>query len=83
MSSNDGDILLPRAAWSAQNGRARIAAFVPITLALAGVAAILLGGLSVRGPETAVASVTGVDPIVTGSIVSDEQRRHALEMLDR
>lgn len=47
--------------------RRRFAAFVPITLAMAGMAAILLGRVTVHeigGPDFA----EGVDPVITGSI---------------
>ena len=82
MTSHHSDILLPKAAWGSAIGRTRIAPFVPITLALIGVGAILFGGISVRPANTATASVGAIDPMTTGSIVTPEQRR-ALEMLDR
>ena len=44
----------------------RLTAFIPITLALVGVAAILAGGISARSRE--VASRVTVDTMVTGSI---------------
>lgn len=86
MTSSLSDILLPRAAWSTPKGRSRAAAFVPITLALVGVAAILFGGVSARidtGGHAHAAAVTDVDPVITGSIRAPEDRRRALQMLDR
>lgn len=81
MTSHHSDILLPRAAWGTTAGRSRLIAFVPIAVALVGVGAILLGGISARiGDERASASA--VDPMTTGSIMTPDQRR-ALEMLDR
>jgi len=62
------DILIPTAA-DTTDGRppqSRFAAFVPITLALVGVAAILFGGVSARHTETA--ATQAIDPITTGSI---------------
>ncbi|MCP4385969.1 MAG: hypothetical protein GY798_31955 [Hyphomicrobiales bacterium] len=47
----------------------RIAAFVPITIALIGVGAVLLGGLSAT--SVSMAERTVVDPIATGSIAGD------------
>jgi len=46
--------------------RMKLAAFVPLTIAMLGVAAILFGGISARHQDTAAAPV--VDPIATGSI---------------
>lgn len=86
MTSNLSDILLPRSAWSTVEGRSRAAAFVPITLALFGVAAILFGGVSARMDATAHAALTDIDPVITGSIaapLTDEERRQAIRMLDR
>jgi hypothetical protein len=76
------DILLPESA--AENPLpTKVAAFVPIALAILGVSMILFGGLSARGDLTA-AEPAGIDPIVTGSIVATPGDRHsALELLDR
>lgn len=82
MTSHHSDILLPRAAWGEGIGRTKLAAFVPITIALIGVAAILAGGITVRTVDSA-ATVVEVDPVTTGSIMTPEERRRALEMLDR
>ena len=60
-----------------------ILAFVPITVALIGVGLVLFGGVSARGPETATAAVSTIDPMTTGSVMSPEERRRALELLDR
>jgi hypothetical protein len=74
------DLLLPPADVHAEARLrpAKLAAFVPIVVALAGVAAILLGGLTVRG-------AAGTDPVITGSVQPTPQQdmRHVLEMLDR
>jgi len=76
------DILLPEAP-AARINRTRLAAALPMTLALAGVAFILLGGVNARQPSAEVAATTGIDPIVTGSIMTPDDRRQALMMLDR
>lgn len=81
MTSHHSDILLPRAAWGEGIGRTRLAAFVPITVALIGVAAILSGGITVRSIDAA--TVVEVDPVTTGSVMTADERRRALEMLDR
>ena len=76
------DILLPEAA-AARVNRTRLAALVPMALALAGVALILLGGVNARTSSAEVAATSGIDPIVTGSIMTPDDRRQALMMLDR
>lgn len=48
---------------------ARIAAFVPITIALIGIGVVLLGGISAT--TATVAERAMVDPIATGSIAAD------------
>jgi hypothetical protein len=63
------DILLPTSPDSTDRrpARSRIVAFVPITIAIIGVAAILVGRVTVN--EIAKTDVLdGVDPITTGSI---------------
>ena len=84
MTSHHSDILLPRDAWSTAINRSRMVAFVPIAVALIGVAGILLGGISV-GPGVAddQATITELDPVTTGSIMTPEAKRDALRMLDR
>jgi hypothetical protein len=62
--------------------RSKIAAFVPITLALFGIGAILFGGISARN-DGVVASVSVIDPVTTGSILTPDARLRAMEMLDR
>jgi len=76
------DILLPEAG-AAGVSRTRVAAFLPITLAVAGVAIILMGGVSARGPATETAARADIDPIITGAIMTPDDRRQALIMLDR
>jgi hypothetical protein len=46
--------------------RSRLAAFVPIAVAIVGVAAVLIGGVSARHGD--MAARQGVDPVVTGSV---------------
>lgn len=63
------DILVPtaRGASDRRPARSRIVAFVPITIAILGVAAILVGRVSVR--EIAAPERPGdIDPIISGSI---------------
>jgi hypothetical protein len=81
MTSHHSDILLPRSAWGTAITRSRLAAFVPIAVALIGIAVILFGGIS-AGTDTASTSITEVDPIMTGSVATPDDRR-AMEMLDR
>jgi hypothetical protein len=83
MTSNFSDILLPRDSWGSTAARSRLVAFVPIAIALIGIGVILFGGVSARTGDMAKASVTGVDPVVTGSILTPDDRRRALQMLDR
>ena len=83
MTSHHSDILLPRDAWSTAINRSRIVAFVPIFVALIGVAAILLGGISVGQGSADHATITELDPVTTGSIMMPEAERDALRMLDR
>jgi hypothetical protein len=59
-------VTLEREADDQRPVRTKIAAFLPITFALLGVAAILVGGVSAR--STSVAQKQAVDPITTGSI---------------
>jgi hypothetical protein len=79
MSSHD--IILPPAALPADVAQSKFAAFVPIALALVGVAAIILGGVSAR-TDGAVASVSPVDTVVTGSIAAPADLS-VMELLDR
>jgi hypothetical protein len=83
MTSNFSDILLPRDSWGSTAARSRLIAFVPIGLALIGIAAIFLGGISVRTGDIAESSTIATDPVVTGSILTPEDRRRALQLLDR
>ncbi len=48
---------------------AKLAAFLPITVAIGGVIAVLLGGLSARHEVTA--EVPAIDMTATGSIAKD------------
>ena len=83
----DDAILPPTGEADTRSARLRPAVFVPIAIALIGVAAILFGGLTASGP--AISKADGVDPVVTGSVqasfseMSAADQRHALEMLDR
>jgi hypothetical protein len=76
------DIILPPGMAQSATGRSKLAAFVPLTLALIGVAAVLLGGVSARHDES-VAQLRQTDPMTTGAITTPEDQRRALEMLDR
>ena len=81
----DDAMLPPRGRADTRPARPKAAVFVPIVLALAGVAAILLGGLPAHDPAMGISKAEQIDPVVTGSVqpISDADRRHALEMLDR
>lgn len=61
------DILLPSDATRQGSSAIRFAAFVPISVAVAGVVAVLLGGIAAREPID-LAGQTDVDPVITGSI---------------
>jgi hypothetical protein len=63
------DIMLPPSAApaSAPAARSRLVAFVPITVALVGVAAIMLGHITAADLKVTQAA-PGIDPIETGSI---------------
>jgi hypothetical protein len=75
------DIILPPGSVAPSISKSKLAAFVPITLALIGVGLVLTGGINVRhGNDVALRAV---DPVTTGSIMTAEEQRRALEMLDR
>ncbi|MEJ0013869.1 MAG: hypothetical protein WDM94_14925 [Bauldia sp.] len=76
------DIILPPGTIAGGIGRSKLAAFVPITLAVLGVGAVLFGGVSARHDDN-VAGLHQVDPMTTGAIAAPEDQRRALEMLDR
>ena len=48
---------------------AKLAAFLPITVAIAGVIAVLVGGISARHDVTA--EIPAIDSIATGSVTKD------------
>jgi hypothetical protein len=73
------DILLPYAGVPA---RTRAVAFVPITLAVCGIAAILFGGIRADVPRDAFAAASAIDPVTTGSIALPVDRQKALRHLD-
>ncbi|HVY19395.1 MAG TPA: hypothetical protein VHA70_04850 [Bauldia sp.] len=75
------DIILPPGTVASSVSRSKLAAFVPLTLALIGVAAVLVGGVSARHDNEVAARA--IDPVTTGSILSPDDQRRALEMLDR
>jgi hypothetical protein len=85
------DAMLPlRGQADPRPARLKPAVFLPIAIALLGVAAVLLGGLPVRDPATVISKAEQTDPVVTGSVqpasfatMSDADKRHALAMLDR
>jgi hypothetical protein len=66
-STRSQDILLPSDDEVAVPVRTRLAAFVPIALAVLGVAAIMMGRVSFA-EVSANATPIGVDPVATGSI---------------
>jgi hypothetical protein len=79
------DLTLPLIidAYESRPRRTRVAAFVPIAVALLGVLMILIGGITVNpSGTTTVSAEDRVDPIVTGSI-APRDRLHDLIMLDR
>lgn len=80
------DLTLPLVAEStgSDSRRTPVAAFVPIAVALIGLALIMFGGATARDPATAVgvANQVQVDPIATGSI-PERDRAYDLMMLDR
>lgn len=67
----------------AAGDRAGIVAFVPIAVALIGIGAILLGGISARGDGMESVASAGVDPVTTGSVAPADSARRAMELLDR
>ena len=78
------DILLPAADEAARGGnRNLLVALVPITVAIVGVGLVIFGGVSAKGPAVATAAAVTVDTMTTGSIGTPEDRRRALELLDR
>jgi hypothetical protein len=78
------DLTLPLIidAYDSRPRRTKIAAFVPIAVALVGVLLILLGGITVNPAGTTVSAADRVDPLVTGSVAARD-RLHDLIMLDR
>ena len=76
------DALLPTATLRALPfSRTGLAAYVPITVALLGVAFIMLGGISARAPMVAANAVYD-EPIITGSIAAPTIDFDALKHLD-
>ena len=62
------DVMLPMGAASAdaRPGQSRIVAFIPISIAIVGVAAILLGRVTAH--DVAAIDKPGIDPVQTGAI---------------
>jgi hypothetical protein len=75
------DIILPPGSVAPSISKSKLTAFVPITLALLGVGVVLAGGVNARHQNDV--ALRAVDPVTTGSIMSAEDQRRALEMLDR
>jgi hypothetical protein len=75
------EIILPPGAAISSISKSKLAAFVPITLAVIGVGVVLAGGVNARHDNEV--ALRAVDPVTTGSILSAEDQRRALEMLDR
>jgi hypothetical protein len=69
MASTQFEDLLIRSQVTPLPRQNPLTAFVPIVVALAGVAAILFGGVSAR-QERGIENATVIDQITTGSIVS-------------
>jgi len=77
------DVMLPPSAVPETDKGTRLVAFVPIMVAMVGVAAILFGGIVAREPTTTIGKAAEVDTITTGSVAkSPANKRRALEMLD-
>lgn len=67
-TTHPNDILLPASADSPDRpAHSRLVAFVPITIAAIGVAAIIAGRVTVQ-EIAATDAAFGVDPVTTGSI---------------
>jgi hypothetical protein len=67
MPQRDDILVEPEAPADAERPlRVRVAAFVPLAIALLGIGAILVGGISARHQDTAAGPP--VDTIATGSI---------------
>ena len=85
MSNTTDDVLSPWQRTPTAREPARIIAFVPITIALVGVA-VILSAVS-RSPTAAVADKQpSIDPVVTGSIGASDKPDdigRTIEMLDR
>ena len=86
----DDAILPPTGALDTQSPRLRPAAFLPIAVAVAGVLAILAGGISARDAAGPTDKGSQIDPVVTGSIqpiafnrMAPADQRRVLEMLDQ
>lgn len=58
--------------------RTKLAAFVPITIAIAGVLFIIAGGISASPVK--IAETQGIDPIITGAVLTTDPA--AIRMLD-
>jgi hypothetical protein len=79
MASNE---ILVSEAGSPARTRGRIAAFVPIIVAVCGVATILLGGIRAPTAPSRITEASGIDPVITGSINGAVQVEDALRHLD-
>jgi hypothetical protein len=80
--SHFSDALAAVAAEKTELPRARLAAFVPIAIALIGVGVVLTGGISATPkPGEAIATAAAIDPVTTGT-VAPAVRADALARLD-
>jgi hypothetical protein len=86
----DDAILPPTGTLDTQSARLKPAAFLPIAVAVAGVLAILVGGISAHDAAGPIDKSNQIDPVVTGSIqpiafsqMSPADQRRTLEMLDQ
>ena len=63
-------------------GPVPVAAYVPIAVALIGVALVLIGGISVRAVDQPVIAQAPA-PEILANVAKDRDVRHDLEFLDR
>jgi hypothetical protein len=68
---------------AASVGRMRVAVVVPLALAFIGLAVVAGIGAGRQGAMLASGTPVGVDPVVTGSVVSADEQARAMRTLDR
>jgi hypothetical protein len=62
---------------------ARAAVLVPLALAFIGLAVVAGVGAGRQGATLAANTPVGIDPVVTGSVVSADEQARAMKTLDR